>query len=31
MLRQLGRTPPETGFRHFLTENRSVLGQFGSR
>ena len=29
MLRQLGRTPPETGFRHFLTENperdRSVV------
>lgn len=25
MLRQLGRTPPETGFRHFLTENRSEL------
>lgn len=30
MLRQLGRTPPQTGFRHFLTENRSGLGQFGS-
>ena len=27
MLRQLGKTPPETGFRHFLTENRSELGQ----
>lgn len=27
MLRQLGRTPPETGFRHFLTESRSELGQ----
>ncbi len=25
MLRQLGRTPPETGFRHFLTENRSEI------
>jgi uncharacterized damage-inducible protein DinB len=30
MLRQLGRTPPQTGFRHFLTENRSALGQFAS-
>ena len=27
MLRQLGKTPPDTGFRHFLTENRSELGQ----
>jgi uncharacterized damage-inducible protein DinB len=27
MLRQLGKTPPETGFRHFLTANRSELGQ----
>ena len=25
MLRQLGRTPPETGLRHFLAENRSEL------
>jgi uncharacterized damage-inducible protein DinB len=25
MLRQLGKTPPETGFRHFLTENRNEL------
>jgi len=23
MLRELGRTPPETGFRHFLTETRA--------
>lgn len=27
MLRQLGRTPPFTGFRRFLTENRTELGQ----
>ena len=27
MLRQLGRTPPGTGFRTFLTENRGELGQ----
>ena len=27
MLRQLGRTPPATGFRRFLTENRSAMGQ----
>jgi uncharacterized damage-inducible protein DinB len=25
MLRQLDKTPPETGFRHFLTANRSEL------
>ena len=27
MLRQLGRTPPNTGFRHFLTENRDQLAR----
>ncbi len=27
MLRQLGKTPPETGFRQFLTENRTELGR----
>ena len=27
MLRQLGRTPPDTGFRHFLTENRARLAR----
>jgi len=27
MLRQLGRTPPGTGFRTFLTENRAELAQ----
>jgi uncharacterized damage-inducible protein DinB len=27
MLRQLGKTPPGTGFRPFLTANRSQLGQ----
>jgi uncharacterized damage-inducible protein DinB len=26
MLRQLGKTQPDTGFRHFLTKNRSELG-----
>jgi uncharacterized damage-inducible protein DinB len=28
-LRQLGKTPPETGFRHFLTENRGEGGVLG--
>jgi uncharacterized damage-inducible protein DinB len=27
MLRELGRTPPSTGFRRFLTENRADLGR----
>ena len=27
MLRELGRTPPNTGFRHFLTENRAELAR----
>ncbi|MGE5278182.1 MAG: DinB family protein [Acidobacteriota bacterium] len=27
MLRQLGKTPPGTGFRQFLTENRGESGQ----
>lgn len=27
MLRQLGRTPPQSGFRRFLSENREDLGR----
>jgi uncharacterized damage-inducible protein DinB len=27
MLRQIGRTPPNLGFRHFLTANRAELGR----
>lgn len=27
MLRELGRTPPHTGFRHFLTESREELAR----
>jgi uncharacterized damage-inducible protein DinB len=29
MLRQLGRTPPDLGFRHFLTANRADLDRVG--